>query len=275
MSKFAIGDKVKNTRTGEIGYIIEVYPPRRGRQLYKVKYKDRENDEASSSLTPDIDLSDPFERCRENYFSHYTEYLKGNTAFKIRSSNNSTISSLKASRTLFRPYQFKPLLKFLNSDDHRLLIADEVGLGKTIEAGHIMLELKARGELHNVLVICPMSLKRKWATEFADKFGLDFIEIGDKDELIMELQHHNGNVTHKVSERDGEFPTGAVISGTVKAKKGDIYVVELLDGRKVEIPVDIWNTKISLVGKIMKLKKTGFNTQNMKTRWKLINITLK
>lgn len=194
MSKFAKGDKVKNTRTGEIGYIIEVYPPRRGRQLYKVKYDDRENDEASSSLTPDIDLSDPFERCRENYFSHYTEYLKGNTAFKIRSSNNSTISSLKASRTLFRPYQFKPLLKFLNSDDHRLLIADEVGLGKTIEAGHIMLELKARGELHNVLVICPMSLKSKWATELAEKFGLDFIEIGDKDELIMELQHHNGNV---------------------------------------------------------------------------------
>ena len=96
MSKFENGDKVKNVVTNEIGYIIEVYPPR-----------------------------------------------KGNTAFKIKSSNNNTISSLKASRTLFRPYQFKPLLKFLNSDNRRLLIADEVGLGKTIEAGHIMLELKA------------------------------------------------------------------------------------------------------------------------------------
>lgn len=143
MSKFEKGDKVKNVVTNEIGYIIEVYPPRRGRQLYKVKYDDRETDEKSERLLPNIDLTDSFEHIKENYYDYYSEYLKGNTAFKIKSSNNNTISSLKASRTLFRPYQFKPLLKFLNSDNRRLLIADEVGLGKTIEAGHIMLELKA------------------------------------------------------------------------------------------------------------------------------------
>ncbi len=194
MSKFEKGDKVKNVVTDEIGYIIEIYPPRRGRQLYKVKYDDREADENSENLLPNVDLTDPFERVKENYYDHYSEYLKGNTAFKIRSSNNSTISSLKASRTLFRPYQFKPLLKFLNSDNKRLLIADEVGLGKTIEAGHIMLELKARGEFHNALVVCPMALRSKWATELNEKFGLDFIEIDKKETLIHELQHHNGGV---------------------------------------------------------------------------------
>lgn len=194
MSKFGKGDKVKNVVTEEIGYIIEIYPPRRGRQLYKVKYDDREADENSDRLLPNVDLTDPFERVKENYYDHYSDYLKGNTAFKIHSSNNSTISSLKASRTLFRPYQFKPLLKFLNSDNKRLLIADEVGLGKTIEAGHIMLELKARGEFHNALVICPMALRSKWATELNDKFGLDFIEIDKKETLIHELQHHNGGV---------------------------------------------------------------------------------
>lgn len=194
MSKFSKGDKVVNILTNEKGFIIEVFPPRRGRQLYKVKYDDRESDENSINLVPDVDLTDPFERIRENYYDHYSEYLKGNTAFKIQSSNNSTISSLKASRTLFRPYQFKPLLKFLNSDNKRILIADEVGLGKTIEAGHIMLELKARGELRNVLVICPMSLRAKWTTELNEKFGLEFIEIEDKSQLIHELTHHNGNV---------------------------------------------------------------------------------
>ena len=194
MSKFSKGDKVKNTITNEIGYIIEIHPPRRGRQLYKVKYDDREADENSDKLLPNVDLTDPFERVKENYFDHYSEYLKGNTAFKIQSSNNSTISSLKASRTLFRPYQFKPLLKYLNSDNKRLLIADEVGLGKTIEAGHIMLELKARGEFHNALVICPMALRSKWATELNEKFGLDFIEIDKKETLIHELQYHNGGV---------------------------------------------------------------------------------
>ena len=162
--------------------------------MYKVRYDNRENDEKSKNLMLDVDLSDPFERIRLNIFGHYTEYLKGNTAFKIRSSNNSTISSLKASKTLFRAYQFKPLLKFLNSDNKRILIADEVGLGKTIEAGHIMLELKARGEFHNALVVCPMALKEKWTTELNEKFGLDFINIDDKEQLIQELRYHNGYV---------------------------------------------------------------------------------
>ena len=194
MSKFGNGDKVKNSITNEVGYVIAIYPPNRGRQRYRVKYDDHETDEDSRILLPDVDLTDPFERIKENYYNHYSEYLKDNTAFKIRSSNNSTISSLKASRTLFKPYQFKPLLKFLNSDNKRLLIADEVGLGKTIEAGHIMLELKARNEFRNALVICPMSLRTKWTTELNEKFGLDFIEIDDKNLLIHELQYHNGNV---------------------------------------------------------------------------------
>lgn len=194
MSKFGKGDKVKNSITNEVGYVIAIYPPNRGRQRYRVKYDDHETDEDSRILIPDVDLTDPFERIKENYYDHYSEYLKGNTTFKIQSSNNSTISSLKASRTLFKPYQFKPLLKFLNSDNKRLLIADEVGLGKTIEAGHIMLELKARNEFRNALVICPMSLRNKWTTELNEKFGLDFIEIDDKNFLIHELQYHNGNV---------------------------------------------------------------------------------
>lgn len=196
MSTFVEGNRVKNIRTGELGYVVKVLPPNRGLQMYRVKYDDREleNNERSANLMLDVNLSDPFERLRQNIYGHYTEYLKDNTTFKIRSSNNSTISSLKASKTLFRPYQFKPLLKFLNSDSKRLLIADEVGLGKTIEAGHIMLELKARGEFRNALVVCPMALKEKWTTELNEKFGLDFINIDSKEHLMHELRYHPGYV---------------------------------------------------------------------------------
>lgn len=187
---------MKNIRTGELGYVIKVLPPHRGAQMYRIKYDTREieNTERSANLMLDVNLSDPFERVRQNIFGHYTEYLKDNTTFKIRSSNNSTISSLKASKTIFKPYQFKPLLKFLYSDSRRVLIADEVGLGKTIEAGHIMLELKARGEFRNALVVCPMALKEKWTTELNEKFGLDFINIDDTAHLIHELRHHPGYV---------------------------------------------------------------------------------
>ena len=196
MAKFNLGDRIKNIRTGELGYVVKVLPPNRGLQMYRVKYDERdiENNERSANLMLNVDLSDPFERVRQNLFGYYTEYLKDNTSFKIKSSNNSTISSLKASKTLFKPYQFKPLLKFLNSDNRRVLIADEVGLGKTIEAGHIMLELKARGEFRNALVVCPMALKAKWTTELNEKFGLDFINIDDKDQLIHELRYHPGYV---------------------------------------------------------------------------------
>ena len=56
-----------------------------------------------------------------------------------------TVYSYASSKTVFRPYQFAPVLKLLNSATGRLLIADEVGLGKTIEAGLIWSELEQRG----------------------------------------------------------------------------------------------------------------------------------
>lgn len=194
MSKYTIGDKVIKTGTEEHGIIIEVMPARRGRQLYKVNWKNSVTDELEVNLLPDCDISDPFERCMNGIFGSYSEYSKKNTTFKIRSSNNSTISSLKASKTLFRAYQFKPLLKFLNSPNRRLLIADEVGLGKTIEAGHIMLELKARRELHHVLIVCPKSLQRKWKDELAFKFGLQFKIYDNQKELISDMQEHRVSI---------------------------------------------------------------------------------
>ena len=165
-------------------------PPRRGRQLYKVSWGSIVTDELEVNLLPDCDISDPFERCMSGIFGSYSEYSKKNTTFKIRSSNNNTISSLKASKTLFRAYQFKPLLKFLNSPNRRLLVADEVGLGKTIEAGHIMLELKARRELNHVLIVCPKSLQRKWKDELAFKFGLQFKIYESQKDLLADIQEH-------------------------------------------------------------------------------------
>lgn len=192
MSKFNIGDRVIKADTEGHGTITMVMPynKRSGRQLYKVRWQDRETDEFEVNLLPDCDISDPFERCIQGIFSSYSDYSKKNTTFKIRNSNNSTISSLKASKTLFRAYQFKPLLKFLNSPNRRLLIADEVGLGKTIEAGHIMLELKARNELNHVLIVCPKSLQRKWKDELAFKFGLSFKIYEDQKELLYDMTDH-------------------------------------------------------------------------------------
>lgn len=187
MARFNIGDKVVKRDSEGRGTIIEVMPARRGRQLYRVSWEYGTSDELEVNLTADCNVSDPYERCMSGIFGSYSDYSKINTTFKIRSSNNSTISSLKASKTLFRAYQFKPLLKFLNSPNRRLLVADEVGLGKTIEAGHIMLELKARQELHHVLIVCPKSLQKKWKDELSFKFGLSFKIYEKSKDLINDM----------------------------------------------------------------------------------------
>lgn len=72
------------------------------------------------------------------------------------------------------PHQVLTLLKAVSSDRVRLLLADEVGLGKTIEAGLIIKELKLRGLVRRVLVVAPKGLVSQWAAEMRTHFGEDF-----------------------------------------------------------------------------------------------------
>ncbi|PRR71265.1 helicase-related protein [Neomoorella humiferrea] len=76
-----------------------------------------------------------------------------------------------------RPYQIVPLLMALRLDPVRLLIADDVGVGKTIEAGLIARELLDRGEIRRVAVICPPYLCEQWQQELASKFNLQAVVI--------------------------------------------------------------------------------------------------
>ena len=72
-----------------------------------------------------------------------------------------------------RPYQFVPLIMALRLDPVRLLIADDVGVGKTIEAAMIARELLDRGAIRRMLVLCPAHLCDQWAQELTEKFGVE------------------------------------------------------------------------------------------------------
>jgi len=76
-----------------------------------------------------------------------------------------------------RPYQFVPLLLALKQRRVRLLIADDVGVGKTIEAGLIARELLDRGEVRRIAVLCPPHLCDQWEQELREKFGLEAVVI--------------------------------------------------------------------------------------------------
>ncbi|MFJ6022590.1 DISARM system SNF2-like helicase DrmD [Nocardiopsis alba] len=87
-------------------------------------------------------------------------------------------------------YQLEPVVRALSMPRTNLLIADDVGLGKTVEAGLVMQELHLRHRARTMLIVCPAGLTMQWHDEMRDKFGLDF-RIVDA-ELVRKLRRERG-----------------------------------------------------------------------------------
>lgn len=119
------------------------------------------------------------------------------TALQLNHPSIAALYSLNAARVNFVPYQFRPVLKFIHADRPRLLIADEVGVGKTIEAGLILRELQARKDIHSVLILCPKPLvsERKWQ-----------IEMKRFDEYFFHLDGPSLRHCIKETDLDGAWP---------------------------------------------------------------------
>ncbi len=100
-------------------------------------------------------------------------------------------SSFHAANTIFKAYQYRPLLRYLSNPTGRILIADETGLGKTIETGYIILEELSRRPLPRILVLCPANLMLKWRWELWWRFGLAF-DIASGREFLRRLPAEEG-----------------------------------------------------------------------------------
>lgn len=157
-----------------------------GTWMYAVRCEGRTRHCTEDDLN-NIDIDDdPIEwisRSAENYRAIAATLTRS----KLQEHLTDTVYSFGASRTEFRPYQFRPVIKLLRTDHHRLLIADEVGLGKTIEAGLIWTELEARRQADRVLVVCPAMLESKWVGEMRERFGFD-LSILDSTRLSKLLE---------------------------------------------------------------------------------------
>ena len=105
-------------------------------------------------------------------YSGPKDLLLNITYHKLRGNLADVIYSMEASQIDFYAHQYKPVLKLLESPCEGILLADEVGLGKTIEAGLIWTELRARFQAKRLLIICPAILKDKWRDELKNKFGV-------------------------------------------------------------------------------------------------------
>lgn len=93
---------------------------------------------------------------------------------KIKNETASGFLSALASGVIPLPHQLHVLNRAMATNNVRYILADEVGLGKTIEAGMIIKELKSRGLVQRVLVVCPTGLVTQWASEMQEKFHEKF-----------------------------------------------------------------------------------------------------
>lgn len=132
------------------------------------------------------------EKFRRGNFGKVRDLQRLVTFEKLKGTLHEVIYSMEAAQIDFYPYQFKPVLKFINSPTERLIIADEVGLGKTIEAALIWIELQARRQAQRLLVVCPKTLAEKWREELRTKFMFD-ARIVDFKELKREVSDLKAN----------------------------------------------------------------------------------
>lgn len=106
------------------------------------------------------------------YDENYLRYVT--LLFKIKNETAGGFLSSLASGIIPLPHQLHVLNRAMETNNIRYILADEVGLGKTIEAGMIIRELKSRGLVSRILVVCPTGLVTQWASEMQEKFHEKF-----------------------------------------------------------------------------------------------------
>ena len=170
---FKVGDTVKIKHDGSIGAVVGVNTIG-GTTQYVIIVNGRK-------LTFFEEQLSGFDIPGENTIYSAKELNALLTARLIINPSISSLYSLNSAKIDYIPYQFRPVLKIIKSDSPRILIADGVGVGKTIEAGLVLKELEARFDIKSVLVICPRPLitEKKWQNELK-RFGEKFVHVDGK-----------------------------------------------------------------------------------------------
>lgn len=126
---------------------------------------------------------EPFDLLAAGIFGGPSDLRRVLTFEKIKGDLTNIFYSMEASNTDFYAHQFKPVMRFIESPVGRMLIADEVGLGKTIEATYIWKEIQARESARRLLVVCPAMLREKWRSDLRKRFNISGEIIAAKDLL--------------------------------------------------------------------------------------------
>ena len=186
-----MNEKVTTSRTPQVHQGREIRstydPSRRGRivrgprprsdgEVYFIKWFDGAQSwtvEYEFEYVEEREDNDVFTLLENGKYGRINDLRRNLTFFQLSGQLANIVYSMNATNTDFYPYQYKPLLTFLDKPSKGILIADDVGLGKTIEAGLIWTELRARFDSRRLLVVCPAILREKWLLELQNKFGIE------------------------------------------------------------------------------------------------------
>ncbi|SIS18350.1 DEAD/DEAH box helicase [Natronorubrum thiooxidans] len=193
MTKFVVGDHVKFA--GGQGEITKIEERPNGSQLLHVYTAEGQLRKLPSGL-PHIEKIDSIvDRLAAKQINDPIQYDLRERATRLDLAYRyDRFLSLTNNRIEIEPYQVQAAYEILNSYDHRYLVGDEVGLGKTIEAGIVIEELIARERAERVLIVAPAPLAVQWQEEMREKFDRNFV-VYDRETVRTHRQSHpNQNV---------------------------------------------------------------------------------
>lgn len=176
--KLKVNDRVRVAGRWELG-VGEVFRLREDAGFYvaEVIFEDRQGRRIETLPAERLEKAlSPWEKLAQGRFDDPKDFLLRQLAWQFSLGN--TGGELTNSRTQLLPHQILLTHDVVKMTRRRLLVADEVGLGKTIETGMIIRELVARGEARRVLVIAPAGLVKNWQSELRGCFRLEFEVLG-------------------------------------------------------------------------------------------------
>lgn len=175
-ARFKVGDAVQRINAADmIGVVMSVrLQPQIGAYFYDVAIGAKVISVPEENLRAFRAASTPWDEITSGAVAGARSFRMSLTHSRVTRPPSRIAKSFSSARTQFYPHQFKPLLKLLHSPQRRILIGDDVGLGKTIEAGYILTELEAGRRMDHVMIVVPARLRLKWQSELEKRFGQRF-----------------------------------------------------------------------------------------------------
>ena len=272
--KFNISEQVFYKETGKTGVILSINCDTENNYIYNVFFNQTDSldiPEYDLKKVPisapslfnihsfvSIDTTKEFKKIVYNYL--YSRYL-------LPCENGFYIA--KNSRIIDTWYQKIPLIKVMSSDRPKLLIADEVGLGKTIEAGLILCEMVSKLPLcRKLLILCPNNLVNKWEAEMRIRFDLFFdIYTGQKTIKFLEKWDENSYFRAILSY---ESLRRKDIPNLMREKNGSIDVLICDEAHHLRNKTNIQHKSVRAIAKdnrcMIMLTATPINLSNQDLR---------